>query len=252
MDEANKYAKSIKLRIYSELEDPLYSTDPVEMTIKNFWDNTEQYYNADADAGSKIVMTAYLQSLKVSESGTYTFVAGQYDPETNKVYTINVYAAYSSSPATRMKIGQLYKIIGSVQKFAGNFQISGLVYNSLYGESIGNSNPGYEGCRLVQANYYLTFDSTVEYIAQYSKTLYTDVTVKSSSIENGVLTILGSTQKRTEDGAEDAVEFTYQVKVSDSYINQFAVGKKFSVRGYQLVDKSGTIVIPNISDITVK
>ena len=44
----------------------------------------------------------------------------------------------------------------------------------------------------------------------------------------------------------------YQVKVSDSYINQFAVGKKFSVRGYQLVDKSGTIVIPNISDITVK
>lgn len=252
MDEANKFAKSIKLRIYSELEDPLYSTDPVEMTIKNFWDNTEQYYNADADAGSKIVMTAYLQSLKVSESGTYTFVAGQYDPETNKVYTINVYAAYSSSPATRMKIGQLYKIIGSVQKYGGTFQISGLVYNSLYGESIGNSNPGYEGCRLVQANYYLTFDSTVEYIAQYSKTLYTDVTVKSSSIENGVLTILGSTQKRTEDGAEDAVEFTYQVKVSDSYINQFAVGKKFSVRGYQLVDKSGTIVIPNISDITVK
>lgn len=252
MDEANKFAKSIKLRIYSELDDPLYSTDPAEITIKDFLEKPDEYYNDETESGSKIIMTAYLESLTVSSSGTHTFVAGQYDPETNKVYKIDVYTGYISSSASSMKIGQLYRIIGSVQKHGGNFQISGVTYNSLYGGDPDKTYPGYDGSRIVQSNYCLTFDSTVEYIAQYSKTLYTDVTVKSSSIENGVLTILGSTQKRIKDGVEDAVEFTYQVKVADSYINQFAVGKKFSVRGYQLVDKSRTIVIPNISDITVK
>lgn len=252
MDEANKFAKSIKLRLYSDLDDPLYSTDPVDMTVKGFWENTEEYYNVDADAGSKIVMTAYLESVTVSQSGTYTFVAGQYDPDTNKVYKINVYAAYSSNPASKMKLGQVYKIIGSVQKYNGNFQISGIVYNSLYGEAIGSANPGYEGCRLVQANYFLTFDSQEKMIDQYSKTLYTDVTVKSSSVENGTLTIVGTTKKRTLSGVGDELEFTYQVKVSDGYVNPFTAGKTFSVQGYQLVDKSGTIVIPNISDITVK
>lgn len=252
MDEANKFAKSIKLRLYSDLDDPLYSTDPVDMTIKGFWENTEEYYNADADAGSKIVMTAYLESVTVSQSGTYTFVAGQYDPDTNKVYKINVYAAYSSNPASKMKLGQVYKIIGSVQKYNGNFQISGIVYNSLYGEAIGSAYPGYEGCRLVQANYFLTFDSQEKMIDQYNKTLYTDVTVKSSSVENGTLTIVGTTKKRTLSGVGDELEFTYQVKVSEGYVNSFTAGKTFSVQGYQLVDKSGTIVIPNISDITVK
>ncbi len=252
MEEANKFAKSIKLRWYSDLEDPLYSTEPVDMTIKGFWENTEQYYNADADAGSKIVMTAYLESLTESKSGTYTFVAGQYDPETGNVYKINVYAAYTSNPASKMKLGQLYKIIGSVQKYGGTFQISGIVYNSLYGEDIGSANPGYEGCRLVQANYFLTFDSSVDMIDQYSKTLYTDVTVVSSEVKDDVLTIVGSTAKRSKSGNVDAQEFTYEVKVSHGYVNSFTAGKKFSVQGYQLVDKSGKIVIPNISDITVK
>ncbi len=252
MDEANKFAKSIQLRLYSELEDPLFSTDPVDMTIKDFWENTEKYYNADVDAGSKIVMTAYLESLTVSDKGTYTFVAGQYDPETGKVYKLNVYCGYSSSPASRMKIGQLYKIIGSVQKFGGNFQVSGIVYNSLYGGNPNSTNPGYTGSRVMQENYFLTFNSSVDMIDQYNKTLYTDVTVKSSSVEGGVLTIVGSAAKRTSDGVLESQNFTFEVKVTDNFINSFAEGKKFSVKGYQLVDKSGNIVIPNVTDITLK
>ena len=252
MDEANKFARSIKLRLYSDLEDPLFSTDPVEMTIKDFWENTEEYYNADADAGSKIVMTAYLESLKVSDKGTYTFVAGQYDQETGQVYRINVYCGYSSSPASRMKIGQLYKLIGSVQKYGGTFQISGIVYNSLFGGNPDSADSGYEGSRVLQANYFLTFDSSAEMIDQLNRTLYTDVTVKSSSVENGILTIVGSAAKRTSNGTLESQEFTYEVKVSDNFVNSFAEGTKFSVKGYQLVDKSGKIVIPNLSAITQK
>ena len=252
MDEANKFARSIKLRLYSDLEDPLYSTDPVEMTIKDFWENTEEYYNADADAGSKIVMTAYLESLTISDKGTYTFVAGQYDQETGKVYRINVYCGYASSSASGMKIGQLYKLIGTVQKYGRDFQISGIVYNSLFGGNPDSANSGYEGSRVLQSNYFLTFDSDAKMIDQLNRTLYTDVTVKSSSVEGGVLTIVGSAAKRTSNGTLESQEFTYEVKVSDNFVNSFTEGKKFSVKGYQLVDKSGKIVIPNLSDITQK
>ena len=249
MKEANDFAKNIKLRLYSDLDDPLYSTDPIDMTIKDFWDNKEKYYNEESDAGAKIVMTAYLESLTVSNSGTYTFVAGQYDPETGNVYKLNVYAAYSSNAASNMKLGQLYKIIGSIQNYFGNFQVSGVVYNSLYGGTPGNSNPGYTGSRVIQENYFLTFDSKEQMIDQYSKTLYTDVTVKSSEVKDGVLTIVGTTSKRTKTGVEEAREFTYEVKVGDNFDNTFTAGKKFATKGYQLVDKSGKIVIPNISDI---
>ena len=252
MDEANKFARSIKLRLYSDLEDPLYSTDPVEMTIKDFWENTEEYYNADADAGSKIVMTAYLESLTISDKGTYTFVAGQYDQETGQVYRINVYCGYASSSASGMKIGQLYKLIGTVQKYGRDFQISGIVYNSLFGGNPDSANSGYEGSRVLQSNYFLTFDSDAKMIDQLNRTLYTDVTVKSSSVEGGVLTIVGSAAKRTSNGTLESQEFTYEVKVSDNFVNSFTEGKKFSVKGYQLVDKSGKIVIPNLSDITQK
>ena len=129
---------------------------------------------------------------------------------------------------------------------------SGIEYSSLSGGSIGYTNPGYSGSRVLQENYFLTFDSSVNMIEQYSKTLYTDVTVVSSEVKDGVLTIVGSTAKRSKSGNGDAQEFTYEVKVSDGYVNSFTAGKKFSVQGYQLVDKSGKIVIPNISDITVK
>lgn len=251
MDEATKFAQKIQLRLYSELDDPLYSTDPIDMTIKDFLDNTEKYYNVDSDAGSKVVFTAYLESLRVSGNGngTYTFTAGEYDPETCEVYRIAVYAAYTSNPASKMKIGQLYKIIGDVQNYNGQFQISGVVYSSLYGGSESYSNPGYTGTRVVQENYYLTFDSSIQYIEQFSKNLYSNVTVKSSSVENGVLTIIGTAKQHKDGGYGDPVEFTYQVKVPDNYVNNFTEGKKFTVAGYQLVRKSGIIVIPNIKDI---
>ena len=151
-----------------------------------------------------------------------------------------------------MKIGQLYKLIGSVQKYGGTFQISGIVYNSLFGGNPDSADSGYEGSRVLQANYFLTFDSSAEMIDQLNRTLYTDVTVKSSSVENGILTIVGSAAKRTSNGTLESQEFTYEVKVSDNFVNSFAEGTKFSVKGYQLVDKSGKIVIPNLSDITQK
>lgn len=245
MNEANKFARSIELRIYSKLDDPLYSTDPIEITIKDFWDDIETYYNAESDSGAKVVFEAYLSSVRVST--TYTYTAVQYDPQTGEKYEINVYAGYSSSSATTMKLGHLYKILGSIQYYNGAYQVSGIVYNNIYQDK----QP--DGSYIAQRNYYLTFDSSEAYIDQYSATLYTNVTVTSISQENNVLTIVGTTQKRTASGVSDTTEtYTFKVAVDDGYTSPLSVGSKFAVRGYQLVANSHEITISNVSDIIKK
>ena len=89
-NEAEVFAKKVKTRIHSDLDDPLYSKDPIDITIKEFWQNTEAYYNRDSKAGSKVRFTAYLSSVKKADSGTHTFIAQQYDAQDKEVYEINV------------------------------------------------------------------------------------------------------------------------------------------------------------------
>lgn len=240
---ANDFAQSIKLRLYSDLDDPLYSDDPIEMTIKDFWNNTDQYYNEETSAGSKVVFYAYLTDLTISSSSTHTFVATEYYPETGETYSINVYAAYNSSPASRMKIGHMYRIEGSVQQHKGQFQISGITYSSMY------QLPGYT--YVTQNDYYLTFDGSKSYISQFSATLYGDVTVTEvQPLEGNVLTFKGTAQQKNRDGYDEEVfTFTFTVTVPENYDGEIAVGDKLSLTGLQLVEDSGEITILNYSDI---
>lgn len=240
---ANDFAQSIKLRLYSDLEDPLYSDDPIEMTIKDFWNNTDQYYNEETSAGSKVVFYAYLTDLTISSSSTHTFVATEYYPETGETYSINVYAAYNSSPASRMKIGHMYRIEGSVQQYGGQFQISGITYSSMY------KLPGYT--YVTQNDYYLTFNGSEPYISQFSATLYGNVTVTEvQPLEGNVLTFKGTAQQKNRDGYDEEVfTFTFTVTVPENYDGEIAVGDKLSLTGLQLVEDSGEITILNYSDI---
>lgn len=254
MNDANKYARSIKLRIYSSLADPLYSDKPIEITIKDFWDNTEAYYSAETDAGALIMMDACFTNLTQSSgsSPTYTFTAVQYDQETGKEYSLNVYAAYVSNAASKMKVGHYYKIIGTVQKYSGQFQISGIVYNSLL-QSKDSYREALSGSWILQKNYYLIFDSSVEYMDQFSECLYSNATVQSVDVQDGVLT-LGIICNQITSGNQLADEFEYTIKVnvSDDYVSTYKVGDVISVSGYQLEEKSGIINVPSISDITKK
>ncbi len=245
--EAESFARSIKLRLFSDLDDPLYTTDPVEMTVKDFWENTDLYYSSDTDSGAKVQFTACLTSLTISSSQTHTYVATQYDPETGKTYTINVYCAYSSSTASRMEIGHLYRIVGNVQNYYGSFQISGILYDTFYG----SKNPAYT--TELQYNYYLTFNSELTYNFRYVSTLYTDVTVVSATVEGSNLVIVGTAEQRTTSGTKgEAVQFTFTVPAPANGAQSFTVGRKFSVGGFQLVNDSHEITIPNYSDITLK
>ena len=177
---ANDFAQSVELRIYSDLDDPLYSTDPVDITIKEFNENPLAYYNEEVEAGSNVCFIVYIKSLTVSQSGTHMFIAEQYDSETGATYQINVYTGYASSPASSMKLGHLYQIIGSVQKYGNAYQIAGPVYSALY--------PAPDNTHVEQYNYYWTFDSSVAYTANNNATLYTDVTVTSVKVEGTLMT----------------------------------------------------------------
>ncbi|MBQ3571238.1 MAG: thermonuclease family protein [Clostridia bacterium] len=248
---ANAFARKIQLRIYSELEDPLYSDEPEDITLKQFVENPEAYFNADmgldAGIGSKVRFTACLCDLRVSNSGTHTFVAEYYDEEGTR-YTLDVYAAYTSSPASGMPLGHLYRIVGVIQYYGGRFQVSDVKYSVIYGAN----NPKVYTAP-VQKDYLLTFDSSEEFISQYSDTLYTNATVVSSSVEDGVLTIVANAQQRTTDGVKEEVkQFTFKVEVGESFTNDFTAGKQFSVKGYQYVKDSGEITVLALANIQLK
>lgn len=251
MNEANKFARSSKLRIYSTEKDPLFSEDPIALTLDEFYAEPEKYWNDEQGAGAKVMMDLYLESLTVSNSGTYTFTGVSYNPETNERKTINVYAGYSSSAASRMRLGHLYKIIGSIKKHGGAYQISGIVFNSLY-ESKDSYRNQLEGSYILQKNYYLLFDSSEEYIDQALYYLYSNVTATSVTVENGTMTIVGSANKVNKNNDGETKEFTFSVKVPENYVATLAVGDQFTTQGYQLVENSGNILIQSIADIIKK
>lgn len=241
---AEKFAREGQLRIHSEDEDPLYSTKPQAITLKDLYENPDVYYNPETESGAKVRFTACLTDLKVSNGGTYTFTAEWID-EDGKSYTINVYAGYSSSPASGMKLGHLYTIIGSVAKHYGDFQVTGILYDNIYG----SSRPD-EYTIPTQTNYFLRFDSDRAWQTNESSNLYGDVTVVSVTREGTTLTIVGEANQKTTSGYKDtATEFTFKVEVPENYSNTIQAGDTFSTYGYQYVAKSGIITITDYSNI---
>lgn len=248
MKQAEEFARSIQLRNWSSLDDPLYSTDPVAMTIKDFWENTDVYYTAETDSGAKVEFVACLTSLTISSTQTHTYTATQYDPETGETYTLSVYCAYSGSASSRMEIGHLYHIVGNVQNYYGKFQISGILYDPIYGPS----NPDSYTVEK-QLNYYLSFNSDLDYTFRYATTLYTDATVVSVAQEGSLLTVTATATQRTSSGTKgEAITFTFKVPAPTSGQHNFSVGRKFSVAGYQLVKDSHEINVVNYSDVKFK
>lgn len=259
---AEKAAKKHKLHIHSDEDDPLFTEDPIDITLKEFAEFEKEFnpgdkingnkeanvdfYNPESESGGKIRFTAALTSLIIGKSGTYTFTATAFDPTTNEEYSLNVYTMYSNSPGSSMQIGHLYVITGDLQLYYGKFQVSGIQYNEIL--DIKNATVRQ------QSNYYLTFDSSIKYIKQYAATLYGDVTVTEvQAVKDGVLTFTGTTYQAIKDGFKtEQKTFTFSVKASDAQAARISVGAVVSLAGYQLVDKSGNITIANFNDISIK
>ncbi|MCM1042649.1 MAG: thermonuclease family protein [Corallococcus sp.] len=247
---ANDFAQSVQLRLYSELDDPFYFKDAVDVSLKEFWQNPTNYYNKEVDVGYKIKFEACLTDIYTynGDNGvTYTFTAVNYDPVTGEKYTIDIFAGYTGNSAINMELGHLYELIGNVAWHNDRYQITNVTPpNDYYPDKKGFS-------KILQYNYYLTFSTSVGYADQYFSTLYTDVTVVSSSVEGSTLTIVGTANKRNKNGiGQDAVTFTFVTEVPQTFAtNPFTAGTKFSVSGYQFETNSRTISVVDYSDITI-
>lgn len=240
---AHSFAKSIQLRLHSSLDDPLFDPNPVEMTIKDFWDNTDAYYNRDSDVGSKVSFIGYFESLEVSSSGTYTFRAAELDQETGEVNVLNVYAAYQSNPASKMKLGHLYKIIGTVQNYNGTFQISGISYREV--------KSGDEDCKIIQKNYYLTFDSSLTWRENFTRNVYTNLTITNLDTSDPSKLVITGTAQLREDINElgEKQTFTITVPLKEGETSTLKVGDKISLGAYQFTVDSGELYVYSLSKI---
>lgn len=256
---AEKFARGFKSRLFSDLADPLYHDEAIVTTIKEINENlaaivanpgeSNNYFNVDSRGGAKVQFEGYLESLRISNSGTYTFTAVQYDRDTGESYRINVYAAYTSSYASNMKVGDLFKIVGNIQEYptgALEFQVSGINYNTV--------EDGKDTTFLKQSNYYMSFDSSLiadgTYVANYSKNCFGDLTItEAGKVENDVLTFKGSAKRH--DGTTK--EFTITVKVAATFdASAYTVGKTVTTRGLQYESGTNVITVLDSSNITIK
>lgn len=244
------------LHIWSNDDDALFNDAPTDMTIKEFYEKIEdptnvenggynaELYNNDMESGLKIRFDAYMSDLFVSDngSGTYTFTGTQYDPETDTYYNIDVYCMYNSQSQSKLKLGHLYTVIGSIARHGGGWQISGLSYSEM-GMALKDATV------VKQANYYLTFDSSAKWFSNKnaSANVYGKVTVTEIvSKDDGKIVFKGTAKQLTDTNkyADEATEFTFTVPATHSGASKIVVGAQLTLHGFQFEAKSGNITVP--------
>ncbi len=244
------------LHIWSNDDDALFNDAPTDMSIKEFYEkindpeNVEnggynaELYNKEMDSGLKIRFDAYMSDLTVSDngSGTYTFTGTQYDPDTDKYYNIDVYCMYNSQSQSKLKLGHLYTVIGSVALHNGNWQISGINYNDM-GLTLKDATV------VKQEGYYLTFDSNAKWFSNKnaSVNVYGNVTVTEIlSTDGGNIVFKGTAKQLTGNNtfADRAAEFTFTVPATHSGASKIVKGASLTLHGFQFEPKSGNITIP--------
>ena len=235
--EAENFAKEHKMHLWSEDEDPNYSTLALNVNIKELQENPDQYWNTDTQTGSKVRLEALITDLKMGDTGTHTFTAVQIID--GEVYKYTVYTGYASSAASSyLKIGNTYDITGFIQEHNGQYQISGLVY------VLGESGDGYVS--RTEKESYIIFDSSIEYITRYDSNLKTDATVKNATLNGTTLTLTVSAQTQTKNGLDSAKDYTITMEVANNFdvnsvLNKTLVGSVYKTESGYAVLESGSV-----------
>ena len=238
---AEDFARKIKLRLHSSLGDPLFSSDPVDMTIHEFLANPEAFYNVETESGSKVKFTAYLAKLSESHSGTITFIGSELFE--GKIYSLNIYGNYTSKPESQMPLGHLYEVVGIVGKYNGAYQITDINYSPIFKSTT----------HITQYDYFVTFNSSVKYIDQYSDTLYSDITVTEVSVEGDTYVVKGTANQNSVRGyLETALELTLIVPKTVSGSDHIQVGSKLACQAYQFVANSKEFTLLANSSLSIK
>ena len=240
---AAEFARKIKLRLYSSKDDPLFANSVKETTIKYWHEHPNEFAENE-----KISFYAYLSDLTVSQSGTHLFVATQYDEETGKTYSVNVYTGYANASGSKMALGDYYYISVTLQKYGESWQVSGIEYSDSFPDAFTTS--------IEQRNYYLTFDSSKTYTDNHKRNFYSSVVVVGAPVydaDSKTLTFVGKAKGLKSagfTGEEETFTFTVVVPNGTNYQTLINENARLTLTGLQLVRGSGEVMIINYTDIS--
>ena len=141
-----------------------------------------------------------------------------------------------------VKVGNSYSFTGSIQKYSGALQISGLTYVPM--------KEGGDYLTQLKKNVYCTFDSSIEQSSIYGTALHSDATIISAELDG---TNIKFEVTATNSKSEESVEFTFIVPNTNN-LNSTSVsalvGKTVTTVGIQ--SEIGVISIYQYSDISFK
>ncbi len=239
---AEQFARSIELRLYSKLDDPLFDTAVQSLSLKKINEEPDSFTE-----NTKFRLYAYISDKKTASSGAVTLTISQFDEETGKVYSLPLYAGHTASTGN-MRIGDLYYIVGSLEKYDSSWQLAGVKVDNER-----NNTEGEEWSWRSQSNYCLIFDSSHSFYTQnLTVNCCSNVTVRSATLAGTTLTFVGTANQPGEAGK--AVEYTFTVTVPETYTDgTIKEGTTLAVSAcYQFAKGSNKLSIPSYSNITIK
>jgi len=261
-NKATQFAQEMKLRLFSDDDDPLYVTEITETSIKAIVDDKANGYKKffiddDCEVGLHVAFDAFVSSVSVySKNGDgsnaqYTFKVAQYDEATNTINEISLYAGYGSkSAAKELRVGEYYHLCGFLELRNKSIQLKGC--------EVVDADSKYkpEGASyFLSDNYKCSFDSDSEFDVLYEPTYFSNATVKSSEVDGNNLKVTVSASKReynpftnTETFAPEK-DMTFIIIGGASNLSKVTQGKTIKGTGYQL--KDGIITFLKYKDITV-
>ncbi len=228
--EAQTYAKNNSLHIWSDEDDPLFSDTPTSYDVKSLLENIEDLVNM------MVSVEGYISDYYDNSYITLTdYIDGEY-------YSITVYL-HNTSAAILKNQGNRVIVVGTVQQYYGNWQISGVQYGSTvtYSSSI------------VTAGYYLTFGMG----SNVSKPSFAfeNITVTDVTNDGTTYTFTGTTYRINQESA-GIVYVTFTVEITEEINIQDYIGHEISVFGFNVNGTSSSdmeisFVVNNFSELKI-
>lgn len=236
---AEQAARKIQLRLWSKLDDPLYSDKVIDASIKDIKENPDNY----SEIG-RVRLEAYVSNRTSSSSGSRTYTIAQLDRETGTVYEMSLFAGYNGY-ATTLVVGELYQLVGFLQKHDGSWQLSGV-----QGNDDKKDDPDTSWRK--QYSYCIWMDPSINlYKNKISSNAYKELTVTDVKLDGTTLTFAGTSLDCNGDSLPEGATFT--VTVPSNYNGQIKVGSTLVIRcAYRFSSASYEFTVLSYSDIAIK
>lgn len=242
---AEDFAKSKKLHVFApdDVVDPLYSTDPIDLTLKDFWGDPGMYYSTETKAGAKVRLEAYLSAITIGENDGVDFTVSQIGDD-GQIYSLQLHAGYTSYKEANMIVGDFYNIVGTIGYYGDHYQLTSVTY-----VTVAKYQKKTRDTYVTKPNYYLIFDGSMGYTANYGTNLYGNFTVENISDNNGQVTITGRATPhwpdgRTEGAKNFTVKFTKPAGNALPWLENVSNGSKLTLQGVQT--EEGVITVYDV------